>query len=944
MWETLLVSGFSFYVAGHIENTLLAIALQSGTLTVAIIYELYGYKKRGNRRKLYFYVGLVVLGLVGLGLMIASLAENGALSITTDVFTTVILLGVSLMWCPKAQKRLFLEFESAATTHDGGQYQGRTEYGSTGDDNSKPIQREQRQWDGDGDENTSIRDERTKLIQSNETTSLEEEKKVNRRWKVGIITGFTRILFVFVWMAISIAANMNDLGVLVSPKNFIYEITDLNFNTASFVNIFTCLASYFLAWLSCATKTQRGTLSFPLVLSNVAIFLVLLPCWSDSWKNALEGIGFTNTFYSSGPEKGLAIAASFTLLVYQSIFCFLYASLPKMFPLMKEEQLFIQPFYSSCFQEQFLVLNRKVLKTREQRTTEEDTIKRKAKVYLCTTMYQESESEQRRLLSSIKKVAKADANTTGAKNKQNGKKPGRLTMYEAHIFFDGGAKGKNVNQYVLQLMHLIQEEMKIKLQKLHLKKIATPYGIQFKIDVGSTDFNIPFFIHVKDNSKVKRKKRWSQVMYMTYIIYYLIKKQLRQSTSTEDSSVDLSDIYLLTTDGDVSFERESVEELIDVLQRDELVGGVCGRTHPSGSGPIAWYQVFDYAISHWFQKAAEHVLGSVMCCPGCFSLFRIKAIKSVLATYRSNVEKSFEFLQKDMGEDRWLSLLLVQAGWRLEYCAAAKNETHCPTSFDEFFKQRRRWIPSTIVNLGKLCSDGADTARRNDNVSLLFILYQAVLWVSGIIAPSTVILIVSAGFAVTYNINEIAIVVIFLIVSVLFGFICFVFPQKVQWLVAKFLTFVFAILMGAVVIGIIYQAVVAFKQLGDPKEQLNELSNTTPTPMSEYFGLRDVPVSTWYVLALSGIYLATAILHPFEFTCVFHSIWYLLCLPSGYLLLIIYAICNLDDQGWGTRETSGQDDSLSWERFLNSISRAMRKLCWCCRSDEQNNDDQEPGV
>lgn len=28
--------------------------------------------------------------------------------------------------------------------------------------------------------------------------------------------------------------------------------------------------------------------------------------------------------------------------------------------------------------------------------------------------------------------------------------------------------------------------------------------------------------------------------------------------------------------------------------------------------------MFDYAIGHWFQKAAEHVLGSVLCCPGCF--------------------------------------------------------------------------------------------------------------------------------------------------------------------------------------------------------------------------------------------------------------------------------------------------------------------------------------
>ena len=36
--------------------------------------------------------------------------------------------------------------------------------------------------------------------------------------------------------------------------------------------------------------------------------------------------------------------------------------------------------------------------------------------------------------------------------------------------------------------------------------------------------------------------------------------------------------------------------------RDPRVGAVCGRTHPLGVGPLVWYQVFDYAIGHWFQK------------------------------------------------------------------------------------------------------------------------------------------------------------------------------------------------------------------------------------------------------------------------------------------------------------------------------------------------------
>ena len=58
-------------------------------------------------------------------------------------------------------------------------------------------------------------------------------------------------------------------------------------------------------------------------------------------------------------------------------------------------------------------------------------------------------------------------------------------------------------------------------------------------------------------------------------------------------------------------------------------------------------------------QAAEHVIGSVLCSPGCFSVYRCKAIRDVLPMYASNVEHAFEFLTKDMGEDRWFCTLLV---------------------------------------------------------------------------------------------------------------------------------------------------------------------------------------------------------------------------------------------------------------------------------------------
>ena len=115
--------------------------------------------------------------------------------------------------------------------------------------------------------------------------------------------------------------------------------------------------------------------------------------------------------------------------------------------------------------------------------------------------------------------------------------------------------------------------------------------------------------------------------------------------------------FLLTLDGDIDFQPNAVSLLVDLMKKNKNLGAACGRIHPVGTGPMVWYQVrkgcstisltemeflshlsgllivqlptlqlFEYAIGHWLQKATEHMIGCVMCSPGCFSLFRAKAL------------------------------------------------------------------------------------------------------------------------------------------------------------------------------------------------------------------------------------------------------------------------------------------------------------------------------
>lgn len=325
---------------------------------------------------------------------------------------------------------------------------------------------------------------------------------------------------------------------------------------------------------------------------------------------------------------------------------------------------------------------------------------------------------------------------------------------------------------------------------------------------------------------------------------------------------------------------------------------MCARTHPLGSGPIVWYQIFDYAIGHWFQKVTNHVLGSVLCCPGCFSLYKCEALRDVKKEFATPAKSAFEYLSKDLGEDRWLCTLMIERGKRLTYCATAKNSTYCPESFAEFFIQRRRWTLSSLANLVWLIRRGKEILRKNKHVSFLFILYQTFVVLFNVIGSSTLILVIAGGLVLSgVPIKEISAVVILCLVFVAYVLLC-LFKPKWQLRVSKILTFLFSAIMCTIVIGVAFQ-VSKDLQAKEDDPTVGKIVHTNTTSLTEPKHNLLAAVSSLYLAGLIGVFVIASFLHPGEIHCFFHGIWYILCLPSGFLLLTIYSICNLTDSSWG---------------------------------------------
>lgn len=128
--------------------------------------------------------------------------------------------------------------------------------------------------------------------------------------------------------------------------------------------------------------------------------------------------------------------------------------------------------------------------------------------------------------------------------------------------------------------------------------------------------------------------------------------------------------------------------------------------------------MFEYYISHHLTKAFESVFGGVTCLPGCFSMYRIKAPKTltgywvpilanpdIVEHYSENVVDTLH--KKNLlllGEDRYLTTLMLKTfpKRKMIFCPQAVCKTVVPDTFRVLLSQRRRWINSTIHNLAEL--------------------------------------------------------------------------------------------------------------------------------------------------------------------------------------------------------------------------------------------------
>nr|AUS84047.1 chitin synthase-1 [Tetranychus cinnabarinus] len=761
---------------------------------------------------------------------------------------------------------------------------------------------------------------------------------------------FTQFKSAFTSHKMLIMRDRSDLSKSLSDSNVGIESEWLEMPASTSAPIWMLILQISASWFcyvfgkfACKICIQRISFASPLILSvpvtamTLAQFCVLNFENSCSLNRFLPRYLFwscpsADTFFTDGVFYNLH--GMIWVIMYISQFWITFHMFnPKCERLATTEKLFVNPMYCGLLIDASMMLNRRrddkeVIKAGDidksvsdpdnvqdpslhYETISEHPDDKKStvqstdfmtKILVCATMWHETSEE---MIQMLKSVFSMDFDQSARHKAQKYLRVVDPDYYEfeVHILFDDAFELSDdnddyqvVNRFVKQFIEVIDTAASnIHQCEISLKspaKYPTPYG-------GKLEYVLPggnkLHVHLKDKMKIRHSKRWSQVMYM----YYLLGHRLMELPIDVNRKATMAEnTYILTLDGDINFRPEAVQLLVDLMKKNKNLGAACGRIHPVGSGLMAWYQKFEYAVGHWLQKATEHMIGCVLCSPGCFSLFRAKALMddNVMSKYTTSSDEALHYVQYDQGEDRWLCTLLLQRGYRVEYSAAADAYTHCPEGFGEFYTQRRRWAPSTMANILDLLGDYKRTVAVNDHISLLYIVYQGMLMVGTILGPGTIFLMLVGAMVAVFRMSNWDSFLFNLMPMLMFIVICFTCKNDMQILVAQMMSACYALLMMAVFVGTAIQ--------------MAEDGVTSPSAV--------------FFMALSGSFVVAALLHPQEFHCLYPCLLYFLSIPCMYLLLMIYSLVNLNVVTWGTREVQSKKTKAELEEEKKAVEEIKK--------------------
>ncbi|GAV06231.1 hypothetical protein RvY_16252 [Ramazzottius varieornatus] len=473
---------------------------------------------------------------------------------------------------------------------------------------------------------------------------------------------------------------------------------------------------------------------------------------------------------------------------------------------------------------------------------------------------------------------------------------------ECHLFFEHAflmdtLRGERMLDR--QAAHLIQtfDEAASAVHGLNIelrspKKITTPYGAQLKwILPGGNSCTA----HLKDPNLMRTGDRWSQVMALYYVLGHKIM-QLPNELERKEHFAHNS--FVLFCSGAVRFKPSAVTRLLDTLKQAKHIGATTCRLRPTGTGPIVWYQMFEYSMRYWLDQATEHMLGSLLRIRAGFTMFRASALMddNVTKKFAMIPEDAKEFIQFRLGNEQWLCSLMVKKGYKVEYCAAVDVMLHVPETFAAYIKETQRDVPLQLAAMADIVGQYSNVLHRNEHVTIIYIGYLMMALVSSIFACGTVFLVIVTSLVDLFQMNMFLALASNLGPVSIFLTICVFGSPKLQDIVMR----IFSAGYGLVMLAVLISATV----------QLHH----------SWFSAS--PVSIFMVAFIFSTVLP-AVFHPQEMWNIAFAPIYFIAIPTTYLFTIIHSLCTFHLANGITKPDEDEQMARQIERWEQIAKEAQ---------------------
>lgn len=150
---------------------------------------------------------------------------------------------------------------------------------------------------------------------------------------------------------------------------------------------------------------------------------------------------------------------------------------------------------------------------------------------------------------------------------------------------------------------------------------------------------------------------------------------------------------IVTVDSDTILRSSTILNKIIRRFKDPKVGAVTGDVQVENKNKNLLTRMIGYRYWTAFhqERAAQSYFSVMMCCSGPFSAYRRDILEKVKERYVSQV-----FLGRTctFGDDRHLTNLILEDGWKAVFDHEASVYTHVPENLRDYIKQQIRWNKS----------------------------------------------------------------------------------------------------------------------------------------------------------------------------------------------------------------------------------------------------------